>query len=222
MVSDAGHCLPGSVRLLQAVCITSAMSHGDMQLVFAGVRDSQVEGDPEWPGCSPSQDAKSSKSLWDISASVHICSIAASLQWERRTFPGLQLQFAASQLVSGEFKWFNMIQCNQVAIMKRPDIGTGDIHRCYKHSWWAEWRQVKAKREGHTYSSPSIVTYFLWFIVPSTLGMTCHKKCPKMQLIPGPWYELLLKSFNSQFKPRKYGVPSQPLMPSYMPMILSH
>ena len=45
MASDAGHhCIPVSVRLLQAVCISLGMSYADMELY--NVRDSQVEGDP--------------------------------------------------------------------------------------------------------------------------------------------------------------------------------
>ena len=113
------------------------------------------------PRCSPSQAANS---VWDISvsfslslalslplsiasASVHICSLGAS-PWERQ----LHLPSSPPHSICGSsFSLSQVIQCNQVAIMKRPEdvAGTGYVTST---QWWVEWCQVKAKA-GRTHIS---------------------------------------------------------------------
>lgn len=150
------------------------------------MRASQVQGDPDVPllkllilcgiyDISVSFSLSLFLPLSIASASVHICSLGAS--------PGeRQLHLPSSpphSICDFSFSLSQVIQCNQVAIMKRPEdvAGTGYVTST---QWWVEWCQVKAKA-GRTHISLNYESY-LWFIV-ATLGMT---PCSKMHLIPGP------------------------------------
>ena len=110
MASDAGHhCIPVSVRLLQAVCISLGMSYADMELY--NVRDSQVKGDPV-----PLKMLNLCGTYLHISASVlkYLFNIGASPSVDVRcTLPvSTFVAPVSARLSSG---------CNRVAIMKRPE-----------------------------------------------------------------------------------------------------